>query len=654
MTLLFARYLGILLFLLAFLHGIGYYVSPFKSTPNLFLKVFFRIFLGLIICSSVFSVFKSGFLTVQMVFFLWLLFFYFEKQDSAALNTPSFKPLSRKSYIPGLIIAVLLVFSWAFIGRVNGGAFPFVLPSGTALSANDIHIYSLRSYYLAQSGWENYFGVYNTFASDFHGLNPYHYLELWFTGAITTVFGGLNILNLSLITGPIFQILGLLGILAIWERFATLKWYHPILATSFLLLAGLYLFYGKFGFPALSLPILTYRFKMVVYYPFFFAFLLSTLYQQKKSAILCLLALPIATIVALPAVLGTIVLFTLGNRFGKFFTGKDLKQILLYTLVLLGGLALFYGLTPVPNANSTFAVEGNELSSLLDPIQLFGTIPTYFKRFIYVISHTLLLYLPFLAVAILLGKRLKPFTFIGWISLFLLISAALAYSLLADFAQSSQLFYNPAFSLVNCIGILLFSSAFIIFSNTSKSSFQFRCTSVLFIITICSQFYLLSQRHIFPRNQEHYSASYLLQIQEWVKTDQLSSLGGAIRGASDYESEYSKMTAGYVLGYYLQFMKDGITTVSMSDFEVPIDPENERNNLKDISSGVFFQYVQKQKNKGSFRSIADSQVKFMQDNGINFLILTQNATLPSEFEEQIKQVLEDPVSGERFVLLNGS
>ena len=48
------------------------------------------------------------------------------------------------------------------------------------------------------------------------------------------------------------QFLSLLGILAIAERFIILKWYHPVLAVLFLLVAGLYLFYSKIGFPALK------------------------------------------------------------------------------------------------------------------------------------------------------------------------------------------------------------------------------------------------------------------------------------------------------------------------------------------------------------------------------------------------------------------
>ena len=111
------------------------------------------------------------------------------------------------------------------------------------------------------------------------------------------------------------------------------------------------------------------------------------------------------------------------------------------------------------------------------------------------------------------------------------------------------------------------------------------------------------------------------------------------------------MTAGYVLGYYLQYMRDGYTTISMSDFEIPINKGNERNNIKDIQSGAFYQFVARQKKDGSFLSLAQSQFDFVRDHQINFVILSANAELPSIFEPEIEQVIEDSVSGERFLLL---
>lgn len=643
---LFFQYWCILFLMLAFSYGIGALLIPSKEKP-LFYLAFHRVLIGIISITTLFALLKSHFLTIQLLFLPWLFFLLRTEGQIITIKSNSSQNKLLKVILPYFVFAGTLVYCWSFLYRIQAAPFPFVIPSGTALLLNDIHIYSLRSYYLGQSGWENYFGVYNTFDPNFHGLNPYHYFELWLNASINQVFGSLSVLNLSLVTGPLLQLLSFLGILAIVEYFRPVKAWQILGALSFLFLAGLYLFYGRLGFPALSLPIVSYPFKLVSYYPFLIGLVLAALYQQELKALLFVLALPIVTFVALPSITALVFLLCISNPLLKI-SRIPLLKIIALAIIFLGGIGLFYAIMPEPAANSTFTVEGAELSKLL--INFFENSTIYIQSFAYALAHWGLLYGPF----ILIGYFNKVFwsrqAFLLSCFVFLLLAAAACYALLGAFAQASQLFYNVAFSFSNCLAILVFIEAY--HAHTKVFSLKKSITVFIFILTLGTQFYLVYEKHILPKQEKAYSTAYLLQIEEWATSGKLSPIGGAFKAPEDYSSEYAKMTTGYVLGYYLQFMKDGITTVSMSDYEIPINQKNKRNNLKDIQSGAFYQFVARQKKAQTFTTVEDSKRKFILENAINFLILSQNATLPKSLENKIDQILLDSVSGERFILLN--
>lgn len=640
---LFLQYFGLSLLIITIFHIVGQLLFPArKGKPHYQLFVGFLV--ALMLFSTVIAIWKTHGLTIQLLFLPWL-FLLIREERKGFIDTPT--PISTPSKLPWLLLCILVIFIWNFLGRISTGSFPFVLPEGTALAPNDIHIYSLRAYYLAQSGWENYFGVYNTFESDFHGVNPYHYLELWLSGGITSIFGGLNILNLSLVTTSLFHYCCLLGILALIEVFDTIKRWHIIAAVLGLFTGGLYLFYSKIGFPAFNLSMMTYRFKMVAYYPFVLGAVIAIMQQNKTKGVLFLLALPLATFTALPTVLGTIILLLVYLFWQKH--RMEAWQILIYSLVLLGGFGLFYLLNPSPDTNSTFAVENQELSNRLLALLSWEKLSMTLGRFVYALSHWLILYWPVFLLFTFWKMHRNWLSFLTILCGGILLSGAVAYALLADFAQATQLFYNLAITVSNCLMVLLFVLCYIERSKL-KSLFSGLMLG-LFALTLSTQLFLLAQRHLKPRVEKTYSKEYLQEIQSFVQNDRLSYVGAAIKAKEDYQSDFSKMTAGYILGYYLQYMKDGYTTVSLSDFNIPINPENERNNQKDIQSGIFYQFVEKQKKAKLFSTVEESQLEFLNYYNINFLILSKLANLPPLLEGSVQKSITDPISGERFIIL---
>lgn len=68
-------------------------------------------------------------------------------------------------------------------------------------------------------------------------------------------------------------------------------------------------------------------------------------------------------------------------------------------------------------------------------------------------------------------------------------------------------------------------------------------------------------------------------------------------------------------------------------------------------SSPFFQYVEKQKQKGIFKNIAQSRLDFIDEFKINYLICTNEVKLDSTLVKKIKQEIKDEKTGERFILL---
>ena len=150
---IFIRYLGVFLLLLASFYQGGRFLLPSKKRDFVY-DAFLRVLLCSILFSTLFALIQTQLLSIQILFLPWLVFLFFEEKNESISKTIDHPKIDFKKW-GALVIVVILIFTWNFLGRVTFGPFPFVIPPGTDLAPNDIHIYSLRSYYLAQTGWEN-------------------------------------------------------------------------------------------------------------------------------------------------------------------------------------------------------------------------------------------------------------------------------------------------------------------------------------------------------------------------------------------------------------------------------------------------------------------------------------------------------------------
>ena len=151
-----------------------------------FRTAFFSLFFGILSLSTIFAVIKTGGKTIMLGYLLLGIFYFFEKKNASifSINLP---PNSPKFLVTSLLFSTFFVFTWSFLTIGQFDAFPYHIPSGTAIAQNDYLINVIRSYYLGVTGQENYYHFFNTVDAAYHGPKPYHYLEMWTTSALSLI-----------------------------------------------------------------------------------------------------------------------------------------------------------------------------------------------------------------------------------------------------------------------------------------------------------------------------------------------------------------------------------------------------------------------------------------------------------------------------------
>ncbi|WP_309713569.1 hypothetical protein, partial [Pseudolysinimonas sp.] len=83
--------------------------------------------------------------------------------------------------------------------------------------------------------------------------------------------------------------------------------------------------------------------------------------------------------------------------------------------------------------------------------------------------------------------------------------------------------------------------------------------------------------------------------------------------------------------------------LSLSPHSFPVSSDERLSNMqKDaLRNTPFWIYVEKQKEKGNYKSVSESQVQFIEEMKINYLISTKNVVLPSIIKNKVKKQFID-------------
>ena len=370
-----------------------------------------------------------------------------------------------------------------------------------------------------------------------------------------------------------------------------------------------------------------------------------------------LLGLCVATIVAVPAVFGGLGIFILYRLFQR-----DRSALTLIIQLLIYGIAIvtFYSITGSqelnirPNAGTSELMQ-NLGSLFLDdpPLKIMTIMRSLLEEWV--------IYMPLVVITIAILRR-PPNSDIDYRGLAVLVGGVLlsgagSFALFFDQKDGAQRFYNVANPLLNVLmiwGVIKLVSQS---GDSIKDAFTFKNGLVLicaglYAIAISLQIFKVVSKNILPAwSTPAYSDQYLNEIKTYILSDDRITIGAAIKGGEDYASSYSWQTAAYTLGYYLAYMEDGAVALNISDYDIPIDPDAE---LIDRESSLFYRYMKTQKESRVFANVVSSQMQFIKAYDLDFIIASKSTSLPHELREIAQEMITDPISGERFIIVNKS
>ncbi|MBL4592451.1 MAG: hypothetical protein JKX68_01390 [Flavobacteriales bacterium] len=619
-------------------------------------RIFSKASIGVILFTIANAIYKTNGHTILILFLLILAILVFEKQltlkkDSVKkiIQLPSKKTLIF--FLLSIILPGILFFSWEALFMFKTGNFNFVI------APRDYHHYSNISEAISITGQENTFGFKNLIYTDYHGVTPYHYFELWFTNGITNFFDTINIVTLMTICYPIFYWITYLGICAIWECFGNVRWIQKLLSFLFIGLGGLCLqvyevipYLGVGSFITIN-PIETFSRKYIIYYPFVIASWLFFYHKKKIMAMITILCLPIIFIGSAPAIFTATVGFTIITSLFRKIDKKTVFRTLLYTLMIAITMGLFY----ILNKNPLISLDNFEAISSVETWKNLKTYKTILNIYILTTAQYLFYFLPFIVLIMIFhwksAKKLYDIKSATTSSLFLttlFFTSLSSWAFLHLLGNANQFFSNGIAIVLNVWLIALLI----------KTSFKTKHLKIYasFLILIISPNIIFSLKH--NTRIQHESDQYLLQISNTINNiDSENVIGGILFSKDETTLLTEKMNKAFhifPLAHYTNYTNKVVDVQNLSAFDVPSlkNELNEKRFKRNIETLPFFRFVEKQKKAGSFHTIEKSHIEFINTINLRFLVVRKEIEIPSYLSERVEKVIEDSKSGDRFLLLN--
>lgn len=625
---------------------ISLFLKEVLQLPKYF-QIFTILILGTVISITGFSIWKTNGVTINLVYIVILFFLIRNKEEIKSIITEGeFEPIKRKDLII-LFIGSLIIFIYNFFNLNNDQLI------------TDYISYSRISYFINYTGEENEYYISNLLDTDFKGSTPYHFFELWLNAIVTSIFGGQSINNYLLITGSILVNIIFIGYIALWERFQKISYALPLIIFLFLFYGGtLSPFLDKMpllkDYQYIGFSVLLYNIsKFAIVYIFILATLLFTLYDLKILPTLFLLFLPIATFTTVPAVAVGSVLFISISYYLKYYKKNEAIKLLVYLAITIVFIFLFYSLTG-NQIISRDTTSIKDISGLLKTFSL-NNLKTRFNIVAGAIISSFILYLPlWLSIAFIYNRKYAVSGY-GIFSLnmaCLFFSGLLGWCFLADVLNSVQVFYF----FVKSLNVLFVISAIIIISKLMHAeNFKFNIynSSIILLLILIPIGQIYSKAGAMFGDSQKYSASYLERIKAFIDSSE-NKMGVFIKDSADYSDIFSKYPTFGVLGDYLSSMDNHAVAVSISDLDVPInqtDSIQKAQEIKAIKMGAFYQFANKEKIAGTFKSMEDSQVNFIKQFRIKYIILSARAKVYPSINSLVNDIYVDEKSGEKFLVL---
>jgi hypothetical protein len=645
---IFLKYFLILVASLGMFYLLGLFASRIFRIQlgETYFQRFVQLVLGLTTFVICFSIFITRGQTVSLAYLIMGIAFILvnrkEKNTGIELSNNLTLKISKRDVAEFLAISTA-VFLVRFFSIYSADGIP-VVPHA------DYVYYANLSEFLNFSHKENS-SINYPFISEL-GPSPYHYYDSWVNAGIIYLFQTNSGLTLMLVTYTLGPVIAWYGLLAIANHFNLKSKRIKILCFLLLFIAGAFPFlYDSVPFMnnigVFSKNIFTYS-KLFPIYLFGICSVLFFLKKEYNNGILALFCLPIAFVSTFIGVILGVALFMLIEP--KINSETQINRLVIFITLLLLSIFIYFfyragsanTLTHIPSDSSQLLKKILGLSSIKTSVNIIGA----------TVIQLVLLFAPFIIIIVVLMRigTAKLVQFIEQESYIVLLIFILAFSLLTWSAMfmmlaSVQTFSNFAVPFLNIATAVIILLAF----RQSNKRVQILFLTLV-VACLISNLYDTYKSNDYQHMQD---TAYLKEVQS--ETGNLSQVGAFIIDKEEYNrSIFSYISNFAILGSYLIYSEHPTfpLTISAYDYKFSKDKRYESAEKDVMASTPFMQYVEKQKQNKTFHSVEESQVKFIDDFHINYLIATANAKVGTLLSKRIKHEIVDSETGERFYLLN--
>ena len=631
------RYLGALLIVTAAVYATGWLVEKLTGScsSGFYTSLFNRLLGGLAILVALVSLVLTKGHSVNLfilVVFSGMIALRFTKVRPADQQRNAGGISSRiKDWLPFSIV-LLLLFSLKFYGIYN--------PSGTWFLPNpDTLFHANVSNFIWDSGTESisldYFKILPLHPE------PYHYFDLWFNAGAFHLFGLPALSCYILLTIPLLAATVWVGFMALAGHFRQTGLHLHLLSFSFLFFSGTYLpLYEQIPLlthaNVFAVDLFNYN-KLLVVMLFSQAGMLFFLKDKVTEGSWMLLLLPvvfISTAASIPAALAVFIVF-------QFAREKNMESLLQQACMLLAlVIFMFFFYRPGPEAQTIRIreVQGGVFS-------LFT--PAYLKTAVNIFGltgiHLILIYLPVLLVLIPGFRFLKPYLnpFRNrWVLLarLLFIISLSAWAALHYMVDTVQLFSNIS---VVMLGLFFFLTVLFLLGKVSGIY-----RALLFLICFAMAAWKINYFFSVARTPWPQSEAYLQQTAAALQ--ETNPKGVFMFSPAEYRKVFDKNPIFNIAGRHLAYSNSKAYSYSISVYDTPVSDNQADTDRQLMGRSAFYRYTEKMKADGAFKSIPETQMAFIRQNGIGFLIAGPGAEPDSAVSGLFANSVTDSATGERF------
>lgn len=652
MFLLAIRYFLVLAAMLAGLTLLGRICLRLVRCPfdAPYIRGFSELAVGTTVFITAYSILKTGGVTVHLGFIVLLPFVLstIRSDRSSQASRPRMVGVYGE-----MALAATALYAHQIVMIYNGGGDTPLFPP-----SKDLVIFTDLANFLNATGREHSQIDYIFWSA--LGVAPYHYFEIWLTAAIAGLFDVLTLLSEHLVSAPLAGAIVYIGFCAVCEQLGTVTRVIKLLCFAVVVLtAGLYLPIFD-AFPVLArapdyflvTPVL--YLKLFPIYLFVIAAALAVLRRAYVCAALCLSGLAIASTIAAPSAFGALVVLAISGAWTHVLRRREILTIGLSGASVALFLAVFYTVFKGDIALT-------EPSSLQDTMRTVANLRSL-RTAVNIVVGSLLqvgsMMIPLL-VAIAAGRgmfrraiRARPDIGIVAAGLGAIILCGLAVWAALHFVfLSDQFFTRPAQVALNVLAILVIGLIAARFQELTASARAALLVLLIGAITIKTWNHgrmLWEQRQLIAKSS--FSTAFIEDVAR--KTPALNPLGVHLLAASDYAASTDKFVNNRA-GAFTGLISSALYPISLSVFSIPIsdDPLFRRADETSVRGYTFYKFVRRQREEGTFTSVVDSQLDFIDRYDVDYMIVSRAVVLDARLADRVLESIEDPLSGERFLLI---